>query len=205
MDAGRTGSLLLATGTTLVMSSRAARRHRGGDRRVHQPTRRARGGLRPHHLESARRGSAGRHPPPRPCVLARAQRPAIRGEPPIRTFQCDTQPRGPLGSLPLSITPSSFNATRRLGLGQRRVVAHCRWLVSAGASPRRCSCGKARARSSSTPGDRRKVGMARAPPPRVVAALVADCFHACQARVGQPALLYEWERRAGRAHPVVGS
>jgi hypothetical protein len=32
----------------------------------------------------------------------------------------------PLGPLPLSITPTSFNATRRPRLGQRRVVAHCR-------------------------------------------------------------------------------
>ena len=43
-------------------------------------------------------------------------------EPPVR---CPA--RAPLGSHPLSITPTSFNATRRPRLGKPRVVAHCRW------------------------------------------------------------------------------
>jgi hypothetical protein len=37
----------------------------------------------------------------------------------------------PLGSLPLGMTPTSFNATRRPRLGKGRVVAHCRWQGSA--------------------------------------------------------------------------
>ena len=60
-------------------------------------------------------------------ALTHAERPAIRGEPQVRTFQCDTSLGAPLGSPPLGTTPSSFSATRRPRLGASAVS----WRIAA--------------------------------------------------------------------------
>jgi hypothetical protein len=55
------------------------------------------------------------------------ERPAIRGEPQTRTFQCDTQLGPPLGSPPPEHHPYLVQHDATPKVGPPRVVAHCRW------------------------------------------------------------------------------
>jgi hypothetical protein len=205
MDAGRTGSLLLATGTTLVMSSRAARRRRGGDPRVHQPTRRARGGPRPHHLESARRGSARRP------SAASALRPSTRTTARHPWRAANNEPSSvipslgaPLGSPPPEHHPFLLqrDATPRVGAAPCRgalPLAGVGWrepsplLLWQGTSAiefhaRRQAEGRHGSSAGSACGCDTRGRML----PRMPGASRAACSSV------------RMERRAGRAHPVVG-
>ena len=56
-----------------------------------------------------------------------AERPAIRGEPQIRTFQCDTQLGPPRGSPPPEHHPYLVQRDATPKVGPPRVVARCRW------------------------------------------------------------------------------
>ena len=56
-----------------------------------------------------------------------AERPAIRGEPQIRTFQCDTQLGPPRGSPPPEHHPYLVQRDAMPKVWPPRVVAHCRW------------------------------------------------------------------------------
>jgi hypothetical protein len=57
-----------------------------------------------------------------------AERPAIRGEPQVRTCQCDAQPRAPLGSLPLEHHPYLVQRDTAPEVGSSRVS----WRVAVG-------------------------------------------------------------------------